>query len=107
MPLAITKQVSQVLQTLLANKDHEKTYKNEKERLQAQLSNCPDDVDTEDKEIFEEMPVEDFGMAMLRGMGWNPKKKVKLVPASSVKIEGRPPPRRQGPTLMHEVAVLG
>ncbi len=71
-----TKQVSQVLQTLLANKDHEKTYKNEKERLQAQLSNCPDDVDTEDKEIFEEMPVEDFGMAMLRGMGWNPKKKV-------------------------------
>ena len=37
--------------------------------------NCPDDVDTEDKEIFE-MPVEDFGMAMLRGMGWNPKKKV-------------------------------
>jgi G patch domain and KOW motifs-containing protein len=68
-----TKKVSQVLQTLLANKSEEKAFKNEKERLQAQLTNCPEAVDTKNSEIFAEMPVEDFGMAMLRGMGWNPK----------------------------------
>ena len=60
------------------NKSQSTSFNSEKERLQAQLSNCPDDLDTSDGNIFEEMPVEDFGMAMLYGMVKPQKKSVEV-----------------------------
>ena len=80
-----------VLQALLLNKSQSKSFNSEKERLQAQLSNCPDDLDTSDGNIFEEMPVEDFGMAMLYGMGLKPQKKKKMETNKKEASEGPDP----------------
>ena len=86
------KKVSQVLQALLMNKSQSKSFNSEKERLQAQLSNCPDDLDTSDGNIFEEMPVEDFGMAMLYGMGLKPQKKKKKLETNKKEASEGPDP---------------
>ena len=66
--------VSQVLQTLLTKNVKNQQFKSEKERFLHDLTSCPNEIDTNDTECFEGMPVEDFGMAMLRGMGWSPEK---------------------------------
>jgi len=41
----------------------------EEERFKYDLASRPDEAD---EEAYEDMPIEDFGTAMLRGMGWTP-----------------------------------
>ncbi|CAM6095547.1 unnamed protein product [Calypogeia fissa] len=64
----------------------------EDERLRRDLTNLPDEADLD---AYEEMPVEDFGEALLRGMGWEKgqpiglNSKVAVVPVEYVRRSGR------------------
>lgn len=58
------------LPMLLANQPKELLgLKDDDERFKVDLSLRPDEVDVK-SEIYEKIPIEEFGAAMLRGMGW-------------------------------------
>ena len=71
-PAEKPKVMSQVLQSLMAKSKKKQQYGNDKSRFMAEILECPTELDADDEDVFDDMPVEDFGRAMLRGMGWAP-----------------------------------
>lgn len=72
------------------NKDDDEIFNHE-------INQHPDDVD---HDVYEKIPVEEFGVAMLRGMGWRPdsEKEIKVYEA-----ERRPQRLGLGASLIKEL----
>ena len=95
------KVMSQVLQSLMAKSRKRQQYgTDEKSSFMAEVLECPTELNADDEKVYEDMPIEDFGRAMLRGMGWVPQKNTK---ECSYEIKVRPERLGLGATPLENI----
>ncbi|XP_034939401.1 G-patch domain and KOW motifs-containing protein [Chelonus insularis] len=64
----------QAAQEIINDLKREKIEKKNESLVIEQVSNTPSESQEPTLENYEEIPIEEYGIAMLRGMGWNPDK---------------------------------